>query len=469
MRQSDADMADDWHISDEAFRRFLYAQASPAEGRQVVRHLLTDCRRCRELAARVSVECGFWRPKTRPPRAAQDYQEALASAFRFANRAARPIAVQKLRGWGQWRALEGLPPEERLAFVSRQRPFQHWGLFRALLDAAERYSFREPQEAAAIAELALELAHLLDPAEVGGAASAADHRARASALVGHARALAWDLAGARRALNEAWRIFEEDGTGHPLERAQILSYDASYVRLTGDLEMAETLLEQVLRIYRAHGDAHLQGRTLIKMATVIGDVDTDKGLRHVQEGIELLDAKREPRLELCAQHTLAALLTDAGRPEVALAVLDHARALYRQFPDSWTQIRLDWLQAKIARALEELPAAAAILRQVREDFKARVMKFDMVMASIELAENLAAAGDIAGAARLVAQTQPILSDWRLSRHLLAAWLTLQKALEENHGDQRELQRFLNQLAVYYRRHWHRPAEFIVDDGQEGHP
>jgi hypothetical protein len=95
------------------------------------------------------------------------------------------------------------------------------------------------------------------------------------------------------------------------------------------------------------------------------------------------------------------------------------------------------------------------------------MKFDMVMASIELAETLAASGDIAGAAHLVAQTQPILFDWRLSRHVLAAWLTLQKALEEDHRDQHGVQRLLNRLALYYRRHWHRPAEFAAEDEQEG--
>jgi hypothetical protein len=67
---------------------------------------------------------------------------------------------------------------------------------------------------------------------------------------------------------------------------------------------------------------------------LIGEVDPDKGLRHVQKGIELLDTAREPRLELCAQHILASLLTDARRPQEALAVLDRARALYRRLLSS---------------------------------------------------------------------------------------------------------------------------------------
>jgi tetratricopeptide (TPR) repeat protein len=460
-------VADDPHISAAAFRRFIDGRVSPAELRMIVRHLLSGCQSCQELSARVSAESGFWRP--RKPRSAgetEDYQRVLGAAFRFATGAARRMAVQQLRGWGQWRMLEDLPPEERLPFVMRQRLFQHWGLFRALLAAAERSSFREPEAAAAIAELALELANLLDVAEVGGEDSAADHRARACALVGHARCLAWDLAGARQALNEAWRISEEEGSGHPVERAEILGYDAAYARLIGAFEEAETMLGQALRIYRAHSDAHLQGRTLVKMASAIGDVDPDKGLRHVQEGIELLNAAREPRIELCAQHTLASLLTEAGRPQEALAVLDRARALYEQFPDSWTQIRLDWIQGKIARALDELPAAAAILRQVCEDFEARVMKFDLVLAAIDLAETLVASGEVGGAAGWVARTQPVLSEWRLARHLLAAWLVLRKALEEDDGDPLRLQRLLARLALYYRRHWHRPAEFTAEDEPE---
>ncbi|HEX5718631.1 MAG TPA: hypothetical protein VF179_20895, partial [Thermoanaerobaculia bacterium] len=95
--------------------------------------------------------------------------------------------------------------------------------------------------------------------------------------------------------------------------------------------MAEAALEEALEIYRAAGDAHRQGRTLLKMGNAIGYLHPERGLDHIRKGLALIDRTAEPRLELCAEHDLAAFLNDSGQPKEALAVLDRSRPLYQQF------------------------------------------------------------------------------------------------------------------------------------------
>jgi tetratricopeptide (TPR) repeat protein len=449
-------MAETWHLSADLFRRFLENRASRSERRAVVRHLLTLCPKCLALAGRIIAEGGYWLGKAGAEAFVErDYSEAFQAALKFATHAARRVAFERLRGWGHWSALEPLLPNERLAAVVLRKDWHHWGLFRALLDAARWYSSRDPREAADVVQLALDVVDLLDAQAVGGDAAANDMRAKAWAILGNCRRLAADLDGAREAIAQAWR-FNEEGTGDPLDKAQVLSSDASYARTIGELETAETILEKALSLYLAVGDAHLQGKTLVQMGKAIGHVSPDKGIAHIEHGLQLINPVREPRLELCARHALAHFLADAGRPQQALAILDRTRPLYGQFPEDGVQLRLHWLQGRITHALAQFGEAAHILRQVQEDFRARDLHQEFLLVSIDLAEAHVAAGEIATALRLLAEVTPILTSWSLHRNAVAAWLRFQQALEE-HRETGPAPTLFSQLRLYYRRYWHVPT------------
>jgi tetratricopeptide (TPR) repeat protein len=456
-------MAETWHISAELFRRFLEQRVSRSERRAVVRHLIAQCPPCLALVGRITAEGGYWLGKAGANAFAErDYAEAFQAAFKFADRESRRVAFERLRGWGHWSALDPLLPNERLPAIVMRRDWQHWGLFRALLDAAQWYSFRDPHEAVNIVQLALDTVDLLDPAQVGGEAAAKDMHAKAWAILGNCYRLASDLEGAREAITKAWELNEE-GAGDPLDKAQIYRFDASYVCTIGEFETAETIFEKALALYLAVGDAHLQGRTLIQMGITIGYVDPDRGIAHIERGLPLINPVREPRLELCAQHNLAYCLTDAGRPQEALAILDRARALYKQFPDDWTQLRLHWIQGRIARGLEQFGEAVHILRRVWEEFRARDLHMELLMVSIDLAEAHVAAGEIATAGRLLADVTPVMTSWNLHRNALAAWLMFRKALEERRDSAAVVGTLFSQLRLYYLRYWHVPAaEFSPD-------
>jgi hypothetical protein len=193
------DMANTAHLSAELVRRFLEQQVSVSERQAVVRHLVTQCPECLALTGRITAEGGYWFGAGAEAFLERDYTEAFEAASKFTDRAARRIAVERLCGWGHWSVLDPLLPNERLPAVVIRKDW-HRGLFRALLDAARWYSSRDPQEAADIAQLGLDVVDLLDPLAVGGEAAAKDMRAKAWMILGNCRRLASDLDGAREAI-----------------------------------------------------------------------------------------------------------------------------------------------------------------------------------------------------------------------------------------------------------------------------
>lgn len=457
-------MAKPWHLSAELFRRFLDQLVSRSERRAVIRHLISQCPQCLGLVSRIVAEGGYWFGKEVAAGLVEGDRllVTLEAAAAFADRAAGRLAFERLLGWAHWSDLEPLLPNERLPAVVMQKDWHHWGLFRALLDAARSYSSRDPQEAADIAQLAVDAVELLDPKAVGGEAAAKDMRALAWMVLADCRRLAGDLIGARGAIAEAWK-WNEEGAGDPLDKAAIYCADAAYAATMGELETAESILEKALTLYLAVGDAHLQGRTLVQMAKTVGYLDPEKGLAHIGRALELMNPVREPRVGLCAQHHLAWFLSGVGRPRDALGVLERARPLYDEFPDDFAQLRLHWLQGRVAHSLGQFAEAASILRQVREEFCMRDLRRDFLMVSIDLAEAGVAAGEMATALRFLAETAPIMAGWNLHRNALAAWLTFQETLEERRAlGAAALAPLFDNLRRYYSRYWYVPAaEFAI--------
>lgn len=441
----------EWHVSEDLLGRFLRSEASKEESQRIVRHLLSGCVSCSELAFKVTSEIGLW--SSRKASWEEAYEEVFQRALVFATEEEQRLALERLRGWAQWSSLEPLNPQARFAAVESDKSLQTWGLYDRLLEASRWYMRTEPAEAIDVVRLAITVAERLDPAALGEK-RVADLLASAWAALGNVKRIAADFEGSRRAFNEAWRIVAE-GTGDPLEAAHVITLEASYIKDVGEFETAESSLEEALEIYRKAHDSHQQGRILLKMGEVIGYVNPGRGLEHIRKALALIDTVREPRLELCAWHDLAKLLNESGRAEEALAVLDRTRHLYKQFQDDFTQLRLHWLEGKIAANLGDLTGAQSIFGQLWEEFRVRDLNQEVVLVTIDLAKVLTWKGDVARAAELAAQCYSIMKSWGLHRDALSAWLVLQKTLAQGHGIGDIFQR----IEQYYRRHWVRPAVF----------
>lgn len=432
------------HVTEESLRHLLTLEASQPEVRAIVRHLLPGCPRCAELAQRLAAES--LRSRAGAPVRQPRYDEVLERVIGYAAAEEQRLAAERLESGGQWTYLETLVPEERFAVVEGDPSFHTYGFFERLLHASRCTMRTQPAAAVDVARLAVLVSEHLDPDRFGSR-RVADFRATAWATLGNVKRLAADFEGARAALDEAWRILEEEGTFDPLEQAHLIGLNASYLNDVGELETAEAMLEEALEIYRRAGDAHLQGRTLLKMGDIIGRVDPARGIAHIRKGLALVDLAREPRLELSAQHDLAWFLNDSGRPHEALRVLERARPLYAQLDDPYTRLRRRWLEARIAARMGEREAAESVFRQLWDECRAQALDHELVMVSIDLAEVLAER-EPARAVELVAQCYPIMLRWGLHRHALAAWLLFQRALIQQRAGT-----VFGQLREYYVRNW----------------
>jgi tetratricopeptide (TPR) repeat protein len=445
---------DERHIPEEMLGRFLRSEGSREEARTVVRHLLSGCPQCLEMSRRATSQAGVFVPGGTAGWE-EAYEEVFTRALAFVSAEERRLALEKLRGWALWAELEPLNPPARFARVEAEARFHSFGLYERLLEASRWYSRTDPAEAVDVVRLAVQVAERLDAARLGK--RWADVRAAAMAALGNALRIAESFEESRQAFDQAWHLLK-GGTGDPLERASLISLEASYRKDVGELELAESSLEDALEIYRKAGDSHLQGRVLLKMGEIIGHADPERGIAHLRKALALLDFSREPRLELSAQHALAQYLSDSGQPEEALAVLERARPLYEQFREELVQLRLHWVEGKIAARLGELAEAESIFAQLWDELHARGLHQEVVLVTIDLAQVLTAKGETARAAELASQCFSIMQRWGLHRDALAAWLVFQDALAQGSA----LSSLFERIGGYYRRYWFRPGKLVVD-------
>jgi tetratricopeptide (TPR) repeat protein len=445
----------DWHIPEELLERFLRLEASRQESQQIVRHLLGGCSHCSELSHRLVSEIGIFSPIEASRKAGweQAYEEAFARTLAFVSEEEQKLALEKLRGWAQWAQLEPLNPQLRFVLVDSDSRFHTFGLYDRLLEASRWYRRTEPVEAVDIVRLAILVAERLSPTSIGEQ-RVADLKAAAWAALGNAQRIAEEFEGARRAFNEAWRILES-GTGDPELEARLISFEASYMKDIGEFETAESSLEEALQIYQKIHDDQGRGRILFQMGDVIGYVNPERGVTHIHKALLLIDPAKEPRLEICAKHDLALFLTEGGHPEEALALLERSRPLYKKFQDDLTQLRLHWVEGKIAFRLGEYAEAESIFGQLWEEFRARSLNQEVVLVTIDLARVIAAKGESARAAQLAAECYSIMKNWGLHKDALAAWLVFQDALSQGRG----IAKIFERVGEYYRRHWFLPARF----------
>jgi tetratricopeptide (TPR) repeat protein len=445
----------EWHIPEDLFERFLQVETSSEEARKVVRHLLSGCPQCSELAYRVTSESGLFASLEATGGAGWEraYEEVFTRALAWASEEEARLAVEKLRGWGQWAELAPMSPRLRFGRVESNPRFHNVGLYERLLEAARWYSRVEPREAVDVVRLAITVSERLDPG-ILGEQRIADLQAAAWAELGNARRIADDFEGARGAFHEAWRILES-GSGDPMQEARLVSFEASYLKDVGEFESAESALEEALPLYREAGDTHGQGRILLQMGDAIGYVKPARGIAYIQKALALLDPVKEPRLQMYAQHDLALFLTENGQAEEALAVLERARPLFEQFWDDLTQLRLHWVEGKIADRLGNFEEAESILIQLWDEFRARDLSQEVVLVTIDLAQVLVKKGELARAAQLAVEGYSILRNWGLRQDALAAWVVFQEALSQGKlaGD------LFERIGGYFRRHWFTAGRF----------
>jgi len=383
-------------------------------------HLLAVCPRCRE-------EVEAWRQENSG--AAADYGQAF-------DRLRGEIAALGDRGTAvmqeareDLRRLLTLPPEEREGKVRRARSrFRNPALVELLLERSLSCLPQDPRGSEHFAELAGAVL-----AQVPAREGEVDSLVRAAALKANARRVLGEPKRAGELFAHARDLQQHHGIADPLVAAELDSLEASLAIDMRRLTAAERLLRRAVSRYRAVDDDPLRGLTLVKLGNVYREQgEVAKALATVEEALTLLDREEDPHLYLSAWHNAAFYLCDLGQHRQARALVEAHRELYARFPDRTTQLRLSWVEGRIAHGLGDLPGAEAALRATRDGFVEESSVYDAAMVSLDLALVLLAAGQLDEIKVLASQLVAFFEVESIQREAWASLVLLERAarLEE---------------------------------------
>jgi tetratricopeptide (TPR) repeat protein len=402
------------HPTQEQLDELMRGRVDRRQSRKIVRHLLTGCRSC------IPGHQAAPRP--------YDYSAAFAAAREATADAVRSLSVELDEAPELLREILVQPFSRQWTMVTEEPRFRSWSFCQLLLEACTDLGFRDPNRALQTARLGVEVADRLDRKRYGGD-RVDDLRARAWATLGGAERIGSDFRAAEKSFAKAERLIRT-GTGDPLEKAHLLLLEASLRSHQQRFPEAFRMLRRVVRIARRCGDDHLCGKALILQGFLANMAqEPELSLRLLEESLPLIDAAAEPRLVLAARHNLIAGLTETGRPQEALTLLEASRRLYQQVGDRLSLIRMTWLEGRIRLVLDDLESAEALLTDVRCRMIELGQAYDAALVSLDLAQVYARQRRGTEMRQLASEMLPIFQSREIRREALSAVLVFQKAAE----------------------------------------
>ncbi len=335
------------------------------------------------------------------------------------------LAESRRRAPELWARLTRYAHAAQQVLVQEAGEFQEAGLCELLCEASVEAAGDDAQEASRLAELAVLVGQRVR-GEVGW-------RQR---VEGYARAnltntlrVGGELQGAAKMWARAAALWQAGADADPglMNEARILGLEASLRRERRELAEALALLDRALAIDRwGETPALLLGRSkaLEELGDFAGSIET---LRQVAAKI---DGEREPRKLFAIRHNLAANLCHLGRHAEAEGVLPEVRALARRLGHQLDDLRVGWLEAKVAAGLGRTEAAVAGFERVRAGFAERGIGYDAALATMELAEVLAAEGRTGEVQALARESAAIFAAQGVHREAQRALAVFRRAAEE---------------------------------------
>ena len=416
------------HPNPEALERFVLGQLSPAEMREIARHLLTGCPGCQEVTAGLwEPEDVFEDPQTLTLPAEEEYDEVLDRVFENVVATEARVEHQRALGRKLYDELMQCPAERRQLLLTNSRRFRNRMLCERLVEESYEAGFEDPRRAIEVAHLAVLAADRLEAGDCDGEEILTGLRAKAWAHLGNAYRINSDLASSEQAYAVTESLLSESRI--PLiERARVLSLLASGRKAQQRFAEALQIFDRAAAIYKKLGQWNLLGRTFLQKALVCDEAgDDEEEMKFLRRALDLIDPQSDPRIFLAARHNLIHALYERGRVREAFALLYNTRPLYLKAGDRMNLLRLRWLEGLVAFGLQRIDQAEAALREVREAFVDLGLGYDAALASLDLASVYILQGRTADVRRVAEETLTIFQSHNTHREALAALLVFSSA------------------------------------------
>jgi tetratricopeptide (TPR) repeat protein len=427
---------------------FVRGELSGTERRDVLRHLLAGCRQCRQKASEMAAPL-FDVAARKPPAGGIEAYDAplrrVARAFSGvsfesrsgASRSAElPVAARITRG----RRISGAGKSTVAPEELRTRA-QEW------LVRARALRFADPGRMCAAASVAALLAERI-PHNAFPPGIVADLSALAWAELANGRRLVGDHQGAERAFSRAIHWIDR-GSGDLQPLAEIAELVASLEIDARRFAPAERLLDRIVIAYRALGEPHFAGRTMIRHGLMLGyRGEGTVAVRQIVEGHGLLDPGRDPRLAFVAVHGIVGRLAEAGRFELASEMLRDSAPLYEAYAEPTDRIRVCWVRGQIEIGMGRLEKGEKYFQESHQGFRDRGMPYLAALVALDLAALHLKEGKTQEVARSI---EELLTEFRalgIRREAIACLLILKRAIAAERATEKLLTRVASRLGRF---------------------
>jgi hypothetical protein len=408
----------DVHITVELLRAVMRGDLPPRVLVEIgLDHLTGLCPHCRN-------ELRAWRDELK--RGTARAEATLRVLPSLLERHARDAEATRDSVERDFREILALDHAERLRRVRRAtRRFRGVSLAARLLDESKKVVPADPRSAYELAETA-EAVLRQTPAAPG----LVDLFARAAAFLGNALRAQGRLQEARPRFELARFFIQQEGVTDLSLIAEIDSCEGVLALDQRRLADAERLLTRSIHLYTVARDRPASAHprlTLGRLHALRGEyVQAIESARSAAEAAGAGDR----RLALYARHNQATYLCEIGSFETAAATVQEARDLYQGFPDPFTQLRLAWVEGKIAAGLGRPEDAERAFRIVRQGFLDRALSYDAALVSIDLALLYARQSRTAELKTLAEEMHPLFAAEDLHQEAAAALLFFQEAARQ---------------------------------------
>jgi tetratricopeptide (TPR) repeat protein len=411
----------DRHPTHETLESFSNGSLPSHAARAVVAHLVGGCSQCRESLALMAGPLFTPIPEEVEISAEMDAAYDLAISSAFAAALAKVGGPDRKEPALAVRGAEGLPLPGEPGFATPD-------VCEALMDRSFALRFSDQGTMLRLAELASQSAEQLDT-EVYGAESVADFQARAWSEMANAYRVIGDLPKADLMMARAVDC-RSRGTGDARLLARLSDLAAALACAQRRFDQAFRLHDISYSIYTKLGDQHSAGRVLIARGLYAGYTGEPlEGIRYLVHGLSIIDRVREPKLAFQALNNILLLRVELGEYEEARRSLRQMRPLYARHSDEQMDIKLRWIEGKIAAGLGELEEAEEAFIEARDAFDRIGLGYRAALVSLDLVSVWLQQGRTAEIQQLVSELLVTFRAVGVEREALAGVLLLRDAME----------------------------------------
>jgi hypothetical protein len=369
------------HLRESEALAFIEGRLKRDARRRVVRHLVTGCRPCLDLALKIGEGSVLF-----PLAEDVDYDACLDKA-----EASLPQLVQ---AWSKENARKKSGVAKIRESRGGVRPLKDsWAGVEVILDLSFSLRYSNPTAMLELAANALRAAEKLLPQAHYPEVVLADLRGRAAAELANAERVNERFLWAQEALGRA-RAYAEQGTGNLLLQGRIDEIEGTLRKDERRTAASDHFLARASHAYLRLGENGLAARTLITQAVnlIYGD-RPNAAVPLLRQSVDLLASGGDPQLLAVARYNLIVAFIEADDIPGAsrLLIRSNLRVIFRD--DPLNLLRLRWLEARILSGRQRWDDAVTVLLKVRKEFEARGLDYVAAVVGLEQAKVLLLQGN----------------------------------------------------------------------------